>query len=342
MAKDFAAQGQTALSQGHPEQAIASLRMALSYAPDDRSSHLLLAEALADAHHSEEATNYFLSLRDVEPANGFINLELARLARQKGDTSQALAYYRASTLGNWGAGGLTRRREVQLELADYLVQTGDKIGARAELLIAAANAPETASSDVLFGDKLQQTGDPADAQSFYRKAIKLEPRNFDALAKAGRLAYDMGDYQAASSLLTRALREHPKTLEDTPQLAQLKAAAENATRILYLNPSKDLPADLRAEHLHADAIISRLRFNTCVARFDDAGSIPPPLQSLKDQWQSAAQLINRRSALQDPANQDNLTQLVFNTEIETSQFCGPPTGDDALLLLLAKSSAQSR
>ena len=31
-------------------------------------------------------------------------------------------------------------------------------------------------------------------------------------------------------------------------------------------------------------------------------------------------------------------KLVYDTETQTSQICGAPTGDDALLLLLAKSS----
>jgi hypothetical protein len=29
--------------------------------------------------------------------------------------------------------------------------------------------------------------------------------------------------------------------------------------------------------------------------------------------------------------------LVYDTEMQTSQICGAPTGDDALLLILAKS-----
>jgi hypothetical protein len=30
-------------------------------------------------------------------------------------------------------------------------------------------------------------------------------------------------------------------------------------------------------------------------------------------------------------------QLVFDTEVQTNQICGAPSGDDALLLLLARS-----
>jgi hypothetical protein len=30
-------------------------------------------------------------------------------------------------------------------------------------------------------------------------------------------------------------------------------------------------------------------------------------------------------------------KIVYDTETQTSQVCGPPAGDDALLLMLAKS-----
>jgi len=44
--------------------------------------------------------------------------------------------------------------------------------------------------------------------------------------------------------------------------------------------------------------------------------------------------------LQDPATQDNMTKLIFQTEEITSRVCGAPSGDDALLLQLANSSPE--
>jgi hypothetical protein len=37
------------------------------------------------------------------------------------------------------------------------------------------------------------------------------------------------------------------------------------------------------------------------------------------------------------ARQETAVQLIYDTELQTSRFCGAPEGDDALLLLLAKS-----
>lgn len=341
LGKRYATRGQTALSQGHPEAAIASLRVAQSYAPDARSNHLLLAEALAQANHTEEAMNYFLSLRESEPADGFVNLQLARLARKKDETRQSIDYYRASSLGNWQGDAMTLRRQVQLELADYLTQNGQFAAARAEILVADANAPETAELDTLFGDKLLQAKDPVDALDCYQRAARLDRHDVVALFKGGRLAYDMERYATAGKLLALASREEPKSSLTPTDTAQLATLLNNTRRIMQLMLSRDQSGQQRADHLRTAAAIARARFESCSSHFSSktsSASIPTPaaLLSLKSQWQSADGLLRNRSALEKAANQDNLTQLIFDTEIQTAQVCGPPEGDDALLLLLAK------
>jgi len=47
--------------------------------------------------------------------------------------------------------------------------------------------------------------------------------------------------------------------------------------------------------------------------------------------------VDRAALLNDSAEQDAVMKLVYDTEIQTNQVCGPPTGTDALFLLLAKS-----
>jgi tetratricopeptide (TPR) repeat protein len=340
LARQYAAQGRAALTQHQPEQAITALRTALSYAPDDPASRLLLAEALAQAGHRDEATNYFLSLRDLQPADGFINLQLARLAREKGDVPQAIDYYRDATLGNWQGESLAERRTVQLELADYLLANHDLPAARAELLVAAADQPETTQSDTFFGDKLLAAADPVNAFRFYQKAIELDPRNTEALYKSGRLAYQMGDFPTAARFLSLALRDASQQAAGnnaTPSLAnlvnldELRTLAANAQRIQELSLSKDLPPADRITHLRTDAAIARYRLAACTSQLPTA-TTPPELLALKAQWQALS-----RASFDDPNTQDALTDLIFSTETETARLCGPPTGDDALLLLLNKS-----
>lgn len=339
LARDYTARGRAALAADQPQNAIAAFRTALSYAPDSRSNHLLLAEALAQGHHSEEAISYFLSLRETQPADGFINLELAHLLRQKGDRDAALEYYRAASLGTWNGDSLASRRTVQVELADYLIQGGDLRAARAEILLAAADTPESAALDLLYGDKLQQAQDPADALSFYRKAVQLDGHDPAALVRAGRLLYASGMFAAAHDVLERARKQEAKTPQERAEGAQVKALAEDAERIQQLTLGTDLPTDTLNRHLRTDATIARARLSACMAGAGAGANVRAPLQALATEWQAVGKGADRRSGPQKAADPDALRDLIFRTETETSQGCGTPTGDDVLLLQLAQAQA---
>jgi len=207
LAVRWAARGEAALKQGHPDQAVPALRTALIYAPETRSYQMMLAQALGDSGHVEEATNYFLNLWEAQPGEGVINLQLARLARRGGAKDEAIRYYRAAIFGNWGGEGVERRRDARLELANYLIEQGNLSMAQTELLIAASNAPPGAGLEILFGDELVRASDPTNALLYYQKAIAQDPRNPMAYEKAGRLAYQMGGYVRARNWLEHAVRE---------------------------------------------------------------------------------------------------------------------------------------
>lgn len=343
LAVRWAGRGQTAMQQGKPEQAVKALRVALSYAPDERSYQLLLAQALADAGRTEEATNYFLTLRDSQPGDGFINLELARLARKKNDSREAIGYYRAAIFGDWRGDGAIRRRDVRLELADYLTQLKDYAAARAEMLIAAGNAPDDPKLNTLFGDKLEATGDAVDALHFYKKALADDPHNETALRKAGELAYSLGDYASARGLLLRALNEE-KPGTNAADAQEMSAMARNAERMLELSLSRELPAHDRAGHLAIASKIALARLNSCSeaqsqqkSQQSGNASALQNILDLKARWKAMGSAASQREQRESAAAQDSMAQLIFDTENQTAQICGTPTGDDALLLTLSRS-----
>ncbi len=189
--------GQDEISHGHADQAATSLRNALSYDTDDRHYEMLLAQALAESGKTDQAMNYFLNLWDTQPGDGFINLQLARLSRTKRLSQQAVNYYHASIFGDWRGDGTTHRRNVRLELADYLASIHDTTAARAELLIAAGNASNKTDVNLLLGNKFAAIGDASDALNSYEKALESNPREHAALETAGRLSLQLGDYAAA-------------------------------------------------------------------------------------------------------------------------------------------------
>jgi tetratricopeptide (TPR) repeat protein len=338
LAQRWAARGQAAIASGRPDQAIVALRGALSYAPGERSYELLLAQALGDAGHTEEAYNYFLGLWEAQPGDGFINLRLARLAAKKNDMQAAINYYRAAIYGTWEGDGVVRRREVRLELSRYLIAHHDSSSARTELLIAGGNAPDDVGLALALAQRLEQASAPYDALNYYQKVLAREPNNQQALEAAGRLEFGFGDFEEAHHLLERAKHERDATASNQAWSPSMQAMLDTSKQVLSLAPSKKLPATERATRILRARELAKRRFDSCNAQVSAASGISSTLQTLGARWLSKEATVNRAALLKDMGEQDAVMKLVYDTETQTSQICGAPTGDDALLLMLAKSS----
>lgn len=338
LAVRWSGRGRDALNAGKPEQAMVALRTALSYAPGTRSYELMLAQALEAAGRTDEASNYFMNLWVLQPGDGFINLELARLAAKRNDPKNAVKYYRASIYGTWEGDGVVRRRKVRLELARYLIAQHEMNAARIELLVAAGNSPGDPTLNRTLADLLVQTGDMNEAFTFYNKVLKDDPKNEASLEGAGRAAYRLGNFAAAHSLLERALEAKASPLEkNQTRTGELETMLKNSMRILQLRPSGELRSSERVRRILVDLGIAKKRFSSCAASFGTTDKLPPTLQELNARWASDDVDDSRAKLLQSAARQDAAVQLIYDTELETSQFCGAPGGDDALLLMLANS-----
>ncbi len=333
----WSARGQAAINASHPDQAIVALRTALSYVPGQRSYELLLAQALGDAGHTEESYNYFLGLWETEPGNGFINLRLARLAAKKSDVQTAINYYRAAIYGTWEGDGVLRRRDVRLELAQYLIAQHELGDARTELLIAAGNAPDDVPLFLTIANLLEQANAPRDALNYYHKVLALEPKNPAALESAARLEYDSGHFDDAHRLMEQAMHEREAATSNQETISPGdKEMLDNSARILALAPLKKLPNDERVTRILQARALAKKRFDACSAQVSTASGLSTPLQNLTAKWATKEAASNRAALLNDPIQQDATMQLVFDTETQINKICGAPTGDDALLLQLAK------
>jgi tetratricopeptide (TPR) repeat protein len=338
LAQRWSARGQTSLNAGHPDQAIVALRTALSYAPGRRDYELLLAQALGDAGHTEESYNYYLGLWETEPGSGLINRNLARLAAKKNDTQTAINYYRASIYGTWEGDGTVRRREVRLELSRYLLAQHNLSSARTELLIAGGNAPDDTAIALTLAPLLEQANAPRDALTYYQKALAQDPKNQTALEATARLEYESGHFEDAHRMMEQAIREHKSDASNQePITPSDKEMLENSTRILAIAPLKKLPNDERVARILKARDLAKKRFDACNTQLSTAGSTSSPLQDLRKKWTSKEATLTRPDLLNDPTKQDATMLLVFDTEIQTAKICDTPTGDDALLLLLAQT-----
>jgi Tfp pilus assembly protein PilF len=323
------------LQAGKPADAIVDLRTALTYSPGTRAYELLLAQALAEAGHTDEAYQYFMGLWVAEPGDGFINLQLARLARTRNDRQSAVNFYRASIYGTWEGDGVARRSEVRLELARFLIDQNDLAAARLELLIAGGNAPDEFNRDMNTADLLRQAHDPINAWTYYLKALAQRPGDPAALEAAGRLAYQVGDYANASRLLARLEAESAAGDSALSTASDDTILLEKAARLQELLPSPALPARERVAHILAGRIIARQRLSACSAQFNPAPKLPSALQALNATWAGPEGSAGAATLLHDSALQDSAVQLIYDTETQTEMVCGMPTGDDALLLRLA-------
>jgi tetratricopeptide (TPR) repeat protein len=324
----WASRGRTAFQAGKPEQAIAAYRTALAYSPDERSYELMLAQALASGGRTEEAYTYFLGLWESRPGDGFINLQLARLVAKKRDTQGAINYYRASIYGTWEGDGVERRRAVRLELAQYLITQHDPSAARAELLIAGGNAPDTPQIALTLAQLLDQAGAPQDALTYYQRALAHDPKNLAALSAAGQLAYSMSDYQTARRFLERAVHEQPLDERNTALLARTQL-------LLQFSTAESIPIPERVRRILAERPFAKKRLAACNA---SPLAEPDQLLPLINRWTGLDGTSTRAALLQDPEKQTAAIQLIYDTELKTSQHCEAPTGGDALLLILARAS----
>lgn len=96
--------------QGHLERAVREFQTAELYSRGNLLYQLSLAKTLAALNRTDEAISYLLTLREQEPDNPEVNLELARIYARNGDTSQAIRYYHDTIYAVWPADPDSHRR----------------------------------------------------------------------------------------------------------------------------------------------------------------------------------------------------------------------------------------
>jgi Flp pilus assembly protein TadD len=278
--------GDQALRDNKPQAAVDALSSALAYAPNDRSTAIKLAEALASAGRVQEATVYFNALLESQQGSGVINLQLARLAARQGNESLAIEDFQKAIYGNWEGDGYVRRREVRFELINYLIANHRLDQARSELLVASGNAPaDDISVQLEIARNMERAQDPSDAFHVYRTILHHHPSLREALDGAGRTAFQLGRYLEAKRYLARAL-ELPATEADSDEsavaaLQQSRNQLSEASRILVLYPSSRLNPHERDARILTARKLAMARLTTCVNAKAAAPATPSPAPAPK-------------------------------------------------------------
>lgn len=327
------ARGERAMNSGHPKEAVDDLRSALAYVPS-RDTEIELASALAAAGRTQEATAYFNTLWESAPGDGMINLQLARLYVRAGNENLAVLHYRSALDGTWQGNGFDRRREIRLELAQYLLSRHEMDQARTQILIAASNAPDNPSIKIEIAGMLEQANDPQNALDIYRTLSVRGTAPLAALEGAGRTAFVLGRYRVAAEYLGRALSgTQAANLPEKEEMAD-RDMLDTSLHVLALYPSWRLSPKDRAARVVAAKDIARSRLVDCATT---SASAPAHLAALVSRWEQLPPRMTLLSLEQNPDLEQSIMQLVYDTESLSTQVCGPPSGDDALLLRIARN-----
>jgi tetratricopeptide (TPR) repeat protein len=340
LAQRWLTRGEAALHSGHPESAVEDLRSALAYSPGQRNIEVELAEALAGAGRIQEATSYFNTLWEAEPGSGIINLQLARLAVRQRNQGDALVHYRGAIYGTWEGDGTTRRREVRLELIDYLIQTGRFDQARSELLIASGNAPDDPEVKLPIAALMEKAGDPGNAAQIYKAILLHAPHNLTALEGAGRASFALGNFVQARDYLERALANPAEASQSAQARQDIRDLLDEAVQTLLLYPSPALSVRAQAERVLRDRNLAFERLRGCGVSLPGERANPAAnaeLAGIVTKWESLAEGEKLTVPLlqQDDDLRREVMQLVYETVGAADKFCGPPTAENALLSRIA-------
>lgn len=340
LAQEWFVRGEQDLKKGEASKALEDFHTTLAYAPDSYIYRLRLAQALMAAHRTDEARSHLLTLWRDEPGNATVNLELARLAVDENDSSDALRYFHNAIYGVWNRNPEEQRRQVRLELCRYLIRQGARYQAQSELIALAGELPSNAASHIRVAGLFLKAGDPARSLDEYRKALQIDRHSEDALVGAGEVAFRMGNYSLAAGYLERATRA-----ESAPPEA--KELLKTARLVLELDPyNRRLPrAEADRRVLRAYQIASA-RLSTCMKSHNISpkpapNQQPNALQSLAQKGEKLRKKAHTYVLNRNPDLRLNFMDLVSGIEETTAKQCGEPSGEDRALLLIARMQGGS-
>jgi tetratricopeptide (TPR) repeat protein len=317
--------GQRQMAAGALDDAIESLHHATVRNREDQGYALALARALAAKGQDGSARRVLLALRESAPDATEVNVELARLAASRQDSTEAVRYYHNALYAPWASERAPARRQLRVELVRFLLGHGQASRALSELLALSADLPEQAPAHVEVGQLFAQAGDPRHALDHFQRALRLAPDDGPALAGAGEAAFRLGDYARARTYLAAA----PVAMDE------VAATREIVEAVLSRDPlASRLRSAERARRLRANLGYVEGRFAACLA----TGALAPPAPgdgTLREEARSVDAELTR-SAGRDRDTIEAGAELVDRMVGRAVEACPPATPLDQALLLIGR------
>jgi tetratricopeptide (TPR) repeat protein len=320
------------LNAGQFDRAVIEFRAALVYSRDNYDYQLNLAESLVGLKRTGEAYAYLINLWDRQPEDGVVNLELARIAAERGQSEQAQRYYHNAIYATWpgdAASSANERRDARQELIEYLLKINARPQAQAELMALTANLRDDPGEQMKLGSLYLRAQDYEHALSAFREALKGEHHDAAALAGAGRAAFELARYDMAEKYLRDAVAANAADSESADRLRTTEL-------VLRLDPFRTEISAAQRNRAVLDAFAAAgERLKSCAAA--DGGAVPTESQtSLADSWEKMKPKVTATGLERNPDLASAAMGVVFEVEQQTSATCGMPAGSDLALLLIAK------
>ena len=361
MARRWFARGGEAMQAGMPNTAAEDYRTALSYDRENNEYRLRLAEALLGGNQLNEAAAHLGSLWEDEPANGEVNLDLARVYVRKQKMKDAVRYYRNAINGVWPEHPIKNRIAVRFELSRYLMQQQDHAEAQAEVMALLADPPPDPADKVQLGQLLLEVHEPEHAADVFSGILAKEHNNAAAWLGKAEALLALGDYASAERSYESALEHDPKSTEARQQLAFVKellrvapglrglSLAERAHRVAdAFTVAWQRLADCAAQNglTLAPAIATGVDSANPLAS-GDVGAIPQAaptndLQSLYASGLEKQPLATEKNLLRNPDALEPTMLYVFQVERATAPVCPVMDVTNRVLLTLAQREAQAQ
>ena len=317
--------GEQALQTGRVGDAIDSFRRAAVRNRGERRYVLALARALELKGDTEAARAALLALRESAPEDAEINLEVARLAAQRRDVTEALRYYHSALYAPWPLEQTAARRQVRFELIQFLLTHHQTSRALSELLALNSDLPDDVDVHVKVAQLFAQAGDDRQALDQYVIALRTAPDNGDGLAGAGLAAFQLGDYSLARTYLGRA-REHDPNVRSTAELVDL---------ILTNDPlASRIGANARGHRLVSGFSYAEQRLNRCLEQRASGETSQEEVELQREARNFEAEL--RPSAVRDQDTVEGGVELMARIERHVARACPPETPLDRALILIGR------
>lgn len=306
------------LAASNGDAAAVAFRRATMKHRGEKRYVLALAEALGRSGNRDPAARALLGLRELSPEDADVNLALARLARARGDTSEAVRYYQHAIYAPAATPGNTRH--LRVELVRFLLENGQDERAVAELIAASVDLPADPAPRLELAALFLRAGNPSRAAEQYQLVLTQDRANLPALEGAVRAAFELGDYRAVAAFRLPAMVS-PETADRASVARDVLARDPLATR---------LTAAERRRRLLLNISYVEERWTACQV---NAGAPAAHPQSLIDVRAAA-----RRGTMgRDTEALEAAMTILEGLRQELAQTCGPAPPADRALAIIART-----